>query len=71
MLGLVIDWREKGSMPDKIQGQRVVDGKTEIDMPIYPYPIKTGWANGDFVPVEGPRRGVDRVAEHFRPVATE
>lgn len=71
MLGLVIDWREKGAVPDKIQGQRFVDGKTEIDMPIYPYPTKTGWANDGFAPVDGPRRGVDRVANKFRPAAAE
>jgi feruloyl esterase len=70
MLGLVMDWREKGAVPDKIQGQRVVEGKTEIDMPIYPYPMKTGWTEGaGFAPVDGPRGGVDRVAEKFRPAA--
>jgi len=71
MLGLVMDWREKGAVPDKIQGQRVVDGKIEIDMPLYPYPTKTGWANGGFSPIDGPRGGVDRVGEHFRPAAAE
>jgi len=72
MLELVINWREKGIVPEKIQGQRIVDGKTEIDIPIYPYPTKTSWTQeGGFKPVEGPRKGVDRIAERFRPPAAE
>ncbi len=72
MLGLVIDWREKQAVPDRIQAQRVVDGKTELDMPLYPYPTKTGWTAGaGFAPVVGPRGGVERVAERFRPAAAE
>jgi feruloyl esterase len=71
-LNLVVDWREKGTAPDKIQGQRIVDGKTEIDMPLYPYPTKTQWSkDAGFTPVEGPRGGVDRIAERFRPAAAE
>ena len=51
----------------------MVDGKTELEMPIYPYPIKTGWdaATASFQPVEGPRGGVERVAARFRPAAAE
>ena len=71
MLDLVIQWREKGTAPDQIQGQRIVDGKTEMDMPLYPYPSKTGWEAGKFKRVEGPRGGVDRIAERFRPAAKE
>ncbi|MDB6117102.1 MAG: hypothetical protein JWO08_883 [Verrucomicrobiaceae bacterium] len=70
MLGMVMNWREKNAMPDKIQGQRVVDGKTEIDIPLYPYPAQTGWESSDgFKAVTGPRGGVDRIAERFRPKA--
>ncbi len=72
MLELVINWHEKGVAPNLIKGQRVIDGKIEIDMPLYPYPTKTGWEEGTgFKPVDGPRRGVDRVAESFRPPAAE
>ena len=71
-LDLVIAWREKGAVPDKVQGQRVVDGKTELDIPLYPYPAKTAWTSETgFKPVDGPRGGVDRVAARFRPPAAE
>jgi len=71
MLGLVINWREKGEAPHTLSAQRIVDGKTELDMPLYPYPEKTTWEGGAFKPVTGTRGGVDRVAERFRPQAAE
>jgi feruloyl esterase len=72
ILALVIRWREAGVAPDQLQAKRIVDGKIEIDMPLYPYPMKTGHSvETGFKPVEGPRRGVDRVAERFRPPAAE
>jgi feruloyl esterase len=72
MLDLVIAWREKGAVPDMIKGQRVVDGKTELDLPLYPYPTKTGFsAESGFRPVDGPRRGVDRIAARFLPAAAD
>ena len=71
MLGLVMNWREKGETPHTLKARRVVDGKTEIDMPLYPYPEKTSWEAGAFKPVTGPRGGVERVAERFRPKATD
>ena len=71
MLGLVMNWREKGETPHTLKARRVVDGKTEIDMPLYPYPEKTSWKSGAFKPVNGPRGGVERVAERFRPQAAE
>jgi feruloyl esterase len=66
-------WREKGTAPGVLPGRRVVDGKTELEMPLYPYPTKTGWdaATSSFKPVDGPRGGVERVAERFRPPAAE
>lgn len=71
-LQLLTDWREKGIAPDKLQCQRLIDGKTELDMPIYPYPQKTTWTkDGGFAPVDGPRGGVERIAERFRPAAAE
>ena len=73
MLDLVIDWREKGVVPDRIPARRIVDGKTEIEMPLYPYPIKPAWdaTTAKFTPVDGPRGGVERVAERFRPPTAE
>ena len=72
MLDLVINWREKGVVPDMIQGQRVINGKTDLDMPLYPYPAKTGWTSeAGFKPVDGPRGGVERIAERFRPSAAQ
>lgn len=71
MLGLVMNWREKGEAPGKLNAQRIVDGKTELDMPLYPYPEKTSWEAGAFKPVNGPRGGVGRVAERFSPKAAE
>ena len=66
-------WREKGTAPSVLTGRRVVDGKTELEMPLYPYPMKTGWdaATSKFQPIDGPRGGVERVAERFRPPAAE
>ncbi|OYW75381.1 MAG: hypothetical protein B7Z37_13820 [Verrucomicrobia bacterium 12-59-8] len=72
MLNLVINWREKSKVPHTLRAQRLVDDKTEIDIPLYPYPEKTSWdSTGGFKPVNGPRGGVDRVAERFRPKAAE
>ena len=72
-LNLVANWREKGVAPDMIRGRRVVNGKTELDMPLYPYPTKTGWdaETSSFKPVNGPRGGIDRIADRFRLVPTE
>lgn len=72
LLGLVSEWREKGVVPNMIQGRRIVNGKTELDIPIYPYPSKTGWTSEQgFQAVDGPRGGVERVAERFRPPTAE
>ncbi|HEY3901552.1 MAG TPA: tannase/feruloyl esterase family alpha/beta hydrolase [Chthoniobacter sp.] len=69
----VRNWREKGTAPGVLQGRRMVDGKKELEMPLYPYPMKTGWdaSTSSFKPVEGPRGGVERVAERFRPPMAE
>ena len=72
MLDLVIQWREKGTVPDMIKAQRIINGKTGLDLPLYPYPAKASPdSSGGFKPVEGKRGGVDRVAERFRPVGKE
>ena len=66
-------WRENGTVPEMLLGKRAVDGKTELEMPLYPYPTKTTWDAGtsSFKPADGPRKGVERVAASFRPAAAE
>jgi feruloyl esterase len=73
LLDAVRTWREKGTVPGVQTGRRVVDGKTELEMPIHPYPTKTGWdaATSTYKPVDGPRGGVERVADRFRPPAAK
>ncbi len=72
-LKLVEQWREKGVAPDVLEGDHVADGKKIWGMPIYPYPVKTGWdeKKSCCVPVEGSRGGVERIAERYRPAASE
>lgn len=72
-LDLVRNWRENGAAPDLITGQRVVDGKTAYESPIYPYPTVARWfpdANR-YSPVDGPRGGVERIAPRFLPPPAE
>jgi feruloyl esterase len=66
-------WREDGKAPETLIGRHVVSGKAEWEMPLQPYPMKTGWnaKTSTFEAVDGPRGGVERVAEHFRPAAKE
>lgn len=73
LLDAVRNWREKGIVPEALTARRVVDGKTELEMPLFPYPARTGWdaATGKFVKADGPRGGVEPVAERFRPPAAE
>ena len=72
-LDAVRTWREKGVAPEALVARRVVNGKKELEMPIYPYPAKTGWdaATSTYKRIDGPRGGVERVAERFRPAAKE
>lgn len=69
LLEAVRNWREKGTAPEALPGRHVVNGKAEWELPLQPYPLKTGWdaATSTFRPVEGPRGNVERVAERFRP----
>lgn len=73
LLDVVRAWREKEIVPTALQGRHVENGKTPWEMPLYPYPTRTGWnaATSSFQPVEGPRGGVERIAERFRPPASE
>ena len=72
-LTLVMDWREKQTVPNEVICRRVVAGKTEIEMPIYPYPQQTTWnaQTNSYQPMDGPRRRVERVADRFRPASAE
>ena len=73
MLDAVRAWREKGTVPEMLQGRRSANGKTELEMPLYPYPTKAAWdaTTSSFKPIDGPRGGVGRVAPAFRPAAAE
>lgn len=73
LLEVVKAWRENGTVPGMLQGKRIVNGKTELEMPLYPYPTQTGWdaATSSFKPEAGPRGGVERIAERFRPAAAK
>jgi len=72
-LKMVMDWREKGAAPNEVICKRGVNGKTEVEMPIYPYPQQTVWnpKTNSYEPVDGPRRCVDRVADRFSPAPAE
>ncbi|HEX2950954.1 MAG TPA: tannase/feruloyl esterase family alpha/beta hydrolase, partial [Armatimonadota bacterium] len=73
LLNVVIRWREENTAPDILWCRQLVDGHPGATFPLYPYPSKTAWddQNKCYEPVDGPRGGVDRVAEQFRPPATE
>jgi len=73
LLNVLRDWREKGITPDRLDGLRVRDGGKAIDVPVFPYPTKTGWdaETSQFKPVDGERRGVERIADAFLPAAKE
>lgn len=73
LLETVRAWREKGTVPGTLTGKHVTEGKVEWELPLQPYPLKTGWnaTTSAFQPVEGKRGGVERVAERFRPAAAE
>lgn len=73
LLDAVRAWSEKGVAPGVLTGRHVVNGKAEWEMPLQPYPQKTGWnaATSSFEAVNGPRGGIERVAERFRPAAKE
>ncbi len=73
LLDAVKTWRETGTAPFALQGRHGENGKPSWEMPIYPYPTKTGWNafTSTFQPVDGPRGGVERIAERFLPPAAE
>jgi feruloyl esterase len=73
LLEAVRAWREKDTAPTALTGRHMEADKSGWEMPLYPYPTKTGWnaATSSFEPVDGPRGGVDRIAERFLPPAAE
>ncbi len=73
LLETVRAWRETGTAPFALTGRHAVNGNSEWEMPIYPYPTRTGWnpTTSTFQPTDGPRGGVERIAERFRPAAVE
>lgn len=73
LLDAVRAWRENGKAPEALTGRHVVDSKAEWELPLHPYPKKTGWnaKTSSFEAVDGPRGGVERVAERFRPSAMD
>jgi feruloyl esterase len=73
LLKTVRDWREKNVAPASLACRRVVDGKVELAMPVYPYPLQTGWdePTKSFKPMPGRRGGVGRIADRFLPPAAD
>ena len=73
LLDAVRAWRETGTAPVGLTGRHVEEGKVTWEMPIYPYPMKTGWDAGtrNFVPTDGKRGGVDSIAKRFLPEAKD
>lgn len=73
LLDAVRAWREKGVVPEALTGRHAENGKALWEMPLYPYPTQTGWdaKTSAYRPVEGPRGGVDRIADRFLPAAAE
>jgi feruloyl esterase len=71
LLEAVRAWKENGTVPEGLVGRHAEGGKATLEMPIYPYPQRTGWSETkrSYEPVEGPRGGVERIAERFRPPA--
>lgn len=70
-LQVVMNWREKGTAPEMLPGKRIIDGKTELELPIYPYPQQAKWSpeTNSYHPVEGPRSGTPRISARYLPPA--
>ncbi|MBN2711201.1 MAG: tannase/feruloyl esterase family alpha/beta hydrolase [Planctomycetes bacterium] len=69
---IIVNWRENGVAPGMIKGERKVEEKVEFSMPIYPYPALAEWDDeSGYKQTTGPRGGVERVSERFRPEAAE
>lgn len=76
LLKAVRAWRETGVAPSSLLGRHGKEngkGKFVWEMPLYPYPTRTGWnaTTSKFEPIEGARGRVERIAERFRPPAVK
>lgn len=73
LLEAVRTWRETGTAPAALIGRHAVDGKSEWELPLFPYPLRTGWnvATSTFQPIDGRRGGVEPIATRFLPPAAE
>ncbi len=73
ILDAVRTWREKGTAPFALTGRHGEKDKPSWEMPIYPYPARTGWnaTTSAFMPVDGPRDGVEPIAKRFLPPPAE
>lgn len=69
-LKLVMDWREKSTPPDQLLGKRVIDGQTQLELPIYPYPTQAKWSpdTNTYHPTEGSRGQVPTVSARYLPI---
>lgn len=69
-IDLLVKWREENVVPDTIQLQRVIEDKTDFDIPVQPYPGKTvPDEEREFGRITGLRGGVERVSGRFLPAA--
>lgn len=59
LLAAVVAWRERGEAPEALRCRRVVEGVTELELQVPPYPARPDGS-------AGPRGGVERVAARFR-----
>lgn len=67
---LLVNWCEKGVRPGEIRLKRQY-GEETVDIPLYPYPQKTGYTpERGFFP-EPAVRGAAPVAPRYRPEAAE
>jgi len=67
-LELLIQWREKEIAPDFIKGLRIIGNEVEMEIPIYPYPLKPLWdpKSKTFKSFYGSRGGIERISKRFR-----
>lgn len=67
LLKIVSAWREDDIAPDSLDYVVLGNAEQPVTLPVFPYPVKTGWdaQSGEFIPVDGPRGGVDPIAPRF------
>lgn len=72
-LGALVAWREKGEVLEVLNGRRIVDDKTVWTLPLYSYPSKAVWdAEANAIkPIDGPRGGLEPIADRFLPAPAQ